>query len=140
MDMLSLGINGFRLRDPPTDPSRITRGLRGYTHRVRSRVPSGQGIRLSPSTPAATARGSGTRSSLRLLIDGGLGPILGSLLAFGASQGPGTRRCAPSSKARGAPRRCSTGTALSTTPPTGSRTERTQGDKLLRWLQGLGGS
>jgi hypothetical protein len=33
--------------DPLTDPFRITRGLRGYAHRARSRAPSDKEIRSS---------------------------------------------------------------------------------------------
>jgi len=46
-------------RRPPTDPSRITLGLRGYTHRVRSRAPSREETLLGLTTmrPLLAARG-----------------------------------------------------------------------------------
>jgi hypothetical protein len=50
----------------------------------------------SLSTPAASARDSGAHPNHRLPIDESLDPIFGPLLAFGASQGLGTKMCAPS--------------------------------------------
>jgi hypothetical protein len=124
--MLSLGIKGSRSRDPPTDPSRIVRELGSYTHRVRSRVPSGKGTKPSPSTPAATARDSGVRPSLRLPTNASLDPILGSLLAFGASQGSGSRWVPRATDARGGslalPR--GRGPVSCSSAPTGLRTGR----------------
>jgi hypothetical protein len=140
MGMLSLGIKGSQPRDPPADPPRIAWGLGGCTHRVRSRAPSGQGIKPSPSKPATSAQRSGARSSPGLSIDGDLDPILGLFLALGASQGPGTRRHAPSHQGSGTPWRCPLGVALPTIPPTGHARGMTQEDKFLRGLQGLGGS
>jgi hypothetical protein len=45
--------------DPPTDPSKIAQGLRGYTHSVRSRAPSGEETlpSLTTSRPPLGARG-----------------------------------------------------------------------------------
>ena len=59
MSMLSLGINGSRPKGPPTDPYRIARGLGGYTHRVRSRAPSGEETlpSLTTTRPPLGARG-----------------------------------------------------------------------------------
>jgi len=122
--MLSLGSKGSRPRDRPPDPSRITQGLEGHTHRVCSCVPSGQGCRPSPGTPATSVRGSGTLPSLRLPS----GESRGRSLAPSWPSVPVNARAregAPcATEARGAPRRCPTGVALSTTPPTGSRMGR----------------
>jgi hypothetical protein len=50
--------------DPPTDPSRMARGLGGYTHRVRSCAPSGEETRPSLTTPRPPLRARGlTRAS-----------------------------------------------------------------------------
>jgi hypothetical protein len=122
--MLSLRIKGSRPRDPLIYPSRIARRLEGYTHRVCSHIPSGQGIKLSLSTLAASARNSRACLSHKLPIDGSLKLILGSLPAFSTSQGLGVRRCALSHRGSGAPQRCPTGMSLSTAPPIGSRTGR----------------
>jgi hypothetical protein len=116
MGMLSLGINGSRPREPPTETSRIARGIRGYTHRVRSRAPSDQGVRPSLSTPLPLLRARGLARASGSQSARSLNPIVGSCPAYDASQsqhtlihrGSGAPRCRPASA------------ALSTTPPTRS--------------------
>jgi hypothetical protein len=115
-------------------------GLGDHTHQVRLCIPSGQGCRPSLGTPTTIARGSEALPNLMLLIGERQGPILGSFLAFGTSQHPCTRRCAPSYRGSGAPRRCPAGVALSTTPPTRShmrRDARRQNPSLASGAQGL---
>jgi hypothetical protein len=79
----------------PTDPSRITQELGGYTYQVHSRAPSSQGIRPSPSKSATSTRGLGARPSPRLPIDGGLDPILGFLPALRRQPRPGHKKTRP---------------------------------------------
>jgi hypothetical protein len=54
--------------NPLTDPSRIARKLGGYTHRVRSRVPSGEEALLSLTTPRPPLGARGLARALRLPI------------------------------------------------------------------------
>ena len=54
--------------DPLTDPSRIARGLRGYTHRVCSHAPSREETLMSLTTPRPPLGARGLTGALRLLI------------------------------------------------------------------------
>jgi hypothetical protein len=122
MGMLSLRINGSRPKGPPTDLSRITRGLGGYTYRVHSRVPSDQETWLSLGTmqPPHRARGLARVSSSQSTTC--LSSGLGSCPACDADQGPGARIQAPSHQGSGAPRRRALDMALLATSTIGSRT------------------
>jgi hypothetical protein len=125
-------------RDPPTNPFRITWGLRGYTYRVCLHAPSDKGTRLSLGTqqPPLRARGLtralGSQSTIRP------SPALGSYPAYDASQGPGVRRCASSRQGSRAPGRRTLGAALPAAPTTRSRTRRDVRRQVFPSLQGLG--
>jgi hypothetical protein len=120
-----------------TDPSRIAQGLKGYTHQVRSRVPSGQRVWPSPSVIATIAQGSGARPCLRLPINGSLDPLLSLLPALGASQGLGIRRHALNHKAQGLPGATPRAWLYQPLPWQGHARSVTQEDKFLCGLQGL---
>jgi hypothetical protein len=139
MGMLSLRINGFRPKIPPTDPSRIALGLEGYIHQVHSCAPSDQETQPSMSTPRPLlkARGLARTLSSRSMTLPSL--VLGSCLAYNASQGPSTRRHAPSHRGSRAPRCYTLGVALPAAPLIGSRKGRDTRRQALLSLQGLEG-
>jgi hypothetical protein len=121
--MLSLGIKGFRPRDPLTDPFRIARGLRGYTHWVRSRAPSGLEGLPEPQAPDRQE----------------FGPDPWLPLGLWRYPGPRLETGTPSHRGSGAPQRSVVGTRCQLLLRQGHARGMTQEDKLLHWLQGFGG-
>jgi len=125
--------------DPLTYPFRITRGLRGYAHRARSRAPSGKDFRLSLTRPQHPPGARGLPRVLGSRSTAPPGLTLGSCPANDASQGPGTRRQAPGYRCPGASWRRSLGVPLPTAPPTWSSPGRDTRRQSFPRPPGLGG-
>jgi hypothetical protein len=86
MGMLSLEINGSRLKDPPIDPSRIAQGL--YPSGTLARTLRQRNL-TKPGHSVAPTQGSGARLGLRLSIDDTLD--LGPWLLLGLRSQPRLR-------------------------------------------------
>jgi hypothetical protein len=122
MGMLSLGINGSRLKGLPDRPLQVCPRARGaipigYAHtNPPTKKPDQAWAWRSPclglgGKPRPLGSQSTTCSSSGL----------GSCLTCDSSQGPGTRRQAPRHQGSGVPRHHAPGVALLATPTIGSR-------------------
>ena len=124
MGMLSLGINGSRLKGPPDRPLQDRPGARGlYPLGMLARTLRPRNL-AKLELAAASAQGSGAHQSLRLPMNGKPEPDPWFLPGLRCQPRPGTRRHAPSCRGSGAPQHCPLGMALSATFLTRSRTER----------------
>ena len=125
MGILSLRFNGSRMKKTPR---LIPLGSLGGSGPIPIGYAPAHPLRKNPADPDSTvtsAWGSGACPSPEASdLRRHLGPALGSCPANDDSQGPGTRRQAPSYRGLRTPRRCPLGTAMLATFLTRSRTGR----------------
>jgi hypothetical protein len=117
--MLSPGVRVSQLKDPLTDPSRITRGLEGYTPQVHSCAPSGEG---SGETRACPSLCLGLEGSPEIQAPNQRLPGPNPRLHLWSEPRAGLEPSALSAQDLGDPRCHPTGVVMSPTPSTKSST------------------